>query len=74
MTNRMHIKGERRLGYNLKVWHKNYAFDIINNIIEYVTLVQLMDSLGNLNNAISIVGYCIFEYNYEKELCAIRQH
>ena len=28
-----------------------------------------MDSLGNVNRAISIVGYCIFDSNYEKELC-----
>ena len=73
MTNRMHIKGEQRLGYNLKVWHKKYAFDIINNIIEYVTLVQLMDSLGNVNRAISIVGCCIFDSNYDKSLCLTQE-
>ena len=27
-----------------------------------------MNSLGNVNNAISVVGYWIFESNYEKEL------
>ena len=43
-------------------------FDILNNINEYVTLVQLMDSLANLNHAISIVGYWIFDSNYDKEL------
>ena len=40
---------------------ENDPFDILNNISEYVTLVQLMDSLGNFNHAISIVGYWIFE-------------
>ena len=53
----MHIKGEQHLRYNLKVRHKNYAFDIINNIRECFNLVQLMDPLGNVNHAISIVGY-----------------
>ena len=49
-------------------WKKNDDFDILNNISEYVTLVQLMDSLGNLNYAISIVGHWIFDSNYKKAL------
>ena len=49
-------------------------FDILNNINEYVTLVQLMDSLANLNHAISIVGYWIFESNYEKVLFLKNNH
>ena len=69
MTNIMHIKVEQHLRYNLKVSHKNDAFDILNNISEYVTLVQLMDSLGNVNHDISIVRYCIFDSNYVKALC-----
>ena len=28
----------------------------MNNISEYVTLFQLMDSLGNVNNVVSVVG------------------
>ena len=68
-TNRMHIKGENHLRYNMKIWNKNDAFYILKNISEYVTLVQLMDSLGDVNHAISIVGYCIFYSNYEKALC-----
>ena len=36
------LKGEQNLGYNLTIWKKNDAFDILNNISEYVTLVQLM--------------------------------
>ena len=35
---------------------------------ENVTLVQLMDSLRNLNHAISIVGNWIFGSNYKKPL------
>ena len=27
-----------------------------------------MDYLGNFNHAISVVGYCIFDSNYEKTL------
>ena len=65
----MHIKGEQRLKYNMNVWHKMDDFDIIKNISEYVTLIQLMESLVNMNHAISIVGYWIFDSNNEKELC-----
>ena len=57
MKNRIRIKVEQNLQYNMKIWNKNYAFDILNDISENVTLVQLMDSLGNVNCAISIVGH-----------------
>ena len=66
MTNIMHIKGEQCLMYNTKVWHKNDAFDILNNINEYINLAQLLESVGNVNHAISILGYWISDSNYEK--------
>ena len=31
----------------------------MNNISEHVTLVKLMDSLGNVNYEVSVVGKCI---------------
>ena len=43
MINRMHIKDEQRIIYNMKVWHKKDYFDILKEISEYVTLVQLME-------------------------------
>ena len=69
MSNRSKIKGEQNLTYNLTIWRGNYAFDILNDISEYLTLVQLMESLGNVNCAISIVGHWIFDSNYKKSLC-----
>ena len=66
MKNRIKIKGEQNLQYNLKIWKKNNDFDILNDINEDVTFVQLMVSIGNVNHAISIVGYWIFDYNYKK--------
>ena len=57
MKNIRKIKVEQNLQYNLNTWKKNDAFDILNEISEDVTLVHLMDSLGNVNHAISIVGY-----------------
>ena len=69
MKNRRKIKGEQNLQYNLTIRKKKYAFDILNDISEYLALVQLMESLGNLNHAISIVWYWIFDSNYKKALC-----
>ena len=46
----------------------NDTFVILNDISEIFTLVQLMDSLGNVNRAISIVGHWIFDSNYKKAL------
>ena len=69
MKNRRKIKFEQNLQYNLTIGKKNDAFDILNDISEDVNLVQLMDSIVNVNHAISIVGYCIFNSNYKKALC-----
>ena len=44
------------------------SFDFLDNISEHVTLVQLMDSLGNVNNSVSVLGKWIFDSNYKKSL------
>ena len=69
MKNRRKIKDEENLQYSFTIWNKNDAFDVLNDISEDVTLIQLMDSLGNANHAISVVGYWIFDSNYDKSLC-----
>ena len=69
MKNRRRIKGLQNLQYNLTIWKTNDAFDILNNMSENVTLLQLKDSLGNVNHAIRIVGHCILDTNDEKALC-----
>ena len=43
-------------------------FDIIQDISENVTLVQLICSVGNVNHAVSIVGYWIFDSNLKNTL------
>ena len=48
---------------------ENDDFDILNDISGDVIFLQLMDSLGNANYDISIVGYWIFYSNYKKALC-----
>ena len=49
------------------------SYDILTDISEHVTLVQLMDYLGNVNHAISVVGYWIFDSNYKKALVLNRE-
>ena len=35
----------------------NAYFNILNDISEHVNLVQLMDSISDINHIISVVGY-----------------
>ena len=50
----------------MTIWKKKDAFGILNVVIEDLTLVQLMDSLGNVNHIITILRHWIFDSNYEK--------
>ena len=61
MTDRKRRKGEQRMLYKLEDWKKIGTFGIMNNISKYVTLVQLMDSVGNMNIAVSVVCKRIFD-------------
>ena len=61
-------KGEAKVHYNLIKYKKKGLYKILQDISENVTLVQLMDSLGNVKNAISVVGDWIFDSNYGKAL------
>ena len=45
-----------------------HEYKLLEDISEHFTLVQLMDSLGNVNHAISFVVNWIFDSNYEKAL------
>ena len=57
LKNEKTIKGEPKVHYSLKKYRKKGSYDILTDIGEHVTLVQLMDYLGNVNHAISVVGY-----------------
>ena len=59
--------------YSLKKYKNKGYYDILTGISEHVTLVQLMYSLVNVNNTISVVGYWIFDSNYEKVLVLNRE-
>ena len=62
------IQSKPKVYFSLRKYEKKGSFDILTGIIEHVTLVQLMDYLGNVNHYISVVGYCIFDSKYEKSL------
>ena len=59
--------------YSLRKYKKKGPYDILTDISENFTLVQLMDSLDDLNHDISVVRYCIFDSNYEKSLVLNRE-
>ena len=68
LKNKKRNKVEPKLHYNLMKYKKMREYKILEYISANFTLVQLMDSLGNLNHAISVVGNWIFDSNYEKAL------
>ena len=61
-------RGEPKVYYSLVKYKSKGSCDILKYINENINLVQLMDSLGNVNHAITVVGYWIFDSNYKKEL------
>ena len=61
----MRNPGEQHLRYNIKM-KKQVSFDIIRDISDNVTLVQLMDSADNFDHAVSIVRYWVFYSNYKE--------
>ena len=60
MTDKIRRKGDQHQGYKLEHWKKIGTFDLLNNISKYVILVHFMDSVRNINHAVSEVVKCIF--------------
>ena len=59
--------------YSLRKCKNNGSYDNMTDISQHVTLFQLMNILGNVNHAISVVEYWIFDSNYEKALLLNRE-
>ena len=66
MSNKDKNKVEQCPNFNITLWKLKVWFKIINDISENFTLLQLMDTVGNVNHAVSIVGYWIFYSNYKR--------
>ena len=54
--------------YKLIKYKKMGDYKILVDISENFTLVQFMDSIGNVNHDISVVGNWIFYSNFERAL------
>ena len=72
MLNRKTNKGEARVHYKLIKYKKMGDYNILEDISANVILVQLMDSLRNVNYAISVVVSWIFDSICERALVLIR--
>ena len=68
LKNEIRIKGDPKVHYSLLKYKKKGSYDILTDISENVTLIKLMNYLGNFNHDISVVGYWIFYSNYKREL------
>ena len=51
---------------------KNVTFDIIHDISENITLVQFLDTIGNVNHDVSVSGRWIYYSNYNKLLPLVK--
>ena len=56
MTDSVRGKGDNHLRYKMVKWEKIGEFDILNDISDHVTLVQLIDTAVIVNNAVSVIG------------------
>ena len=54
-------------------YNKKGSYDILTDISKNVILVQLMYYLGNVNHAISVVGYWMIDSNDKKALVLNRE-
>ena len=68
MLNHKINKGESRVHYKQIKYKKMGDYKILEDISANVILVQLMNSIGNVNHSISVVGNWIFDSNYERAL------
>ena len=54
MTDKFRNKYDKKFHCRLKQWKRSYEFDILSEMSEYVTLVQLTLNLGNVRHSVTI--------------------
>ena len=62
-TDRVRNKVEQQCNHSSKQQQKGSTFDILNEMSEYLTLVQLIYNLVSLSKAVTISGVWIFDAN-----------
>ena len=67
MTDRVREEDNQNIRYKMFKL-KTGEFDILNDISDHVTLVQLIETAGNVNHAVSIIRCWIYDSNYKREL------
>ena len=72
MTGKERNKGGQRRYYIINKWKRSDAFDILDDMNEYVTLVQFMDNLGHVCHAGTIDGVWIFDTNFKRALPLVK--
>ena len=58
----------------LKKWTHRYGFDIINNLVIYVRLEQLIENLCNYSHTVSISGVWNFDTKQKRVLPLIKDY
>ena len=66
-------KGDKGHSYKFKQQKKRKTLYILNNISEHVTLVQMMETIGNIYHAVSISGFWIYNPNNKKALPLVKE-
>ena len=66
-------KGKQNNHYKLLQWKKRGELYIFYDISEHIILVQLMDTVGNVNHGVSIPGSLIYYSNYKIVLLFIKE-
>ena len=67
MTDNVRNKFYEHRRYEVKKRKRRNDFDIINDMSEYLTLIQLMDNLGNVSHAVTMSGVWIFITNKKRD-------
>ena len=73
ITNCFTEEGYQHLCYKMAKWKNTGELDILNYISDRVVLVQLIDTTGNFNHAVSIIGGWRYYSNYKRALCLIKK-
>ena len=73
MTDRVRDKFEQHHNYKMVQWKKTVEFDILNDISDHVTLVQLIDTDGNVHHSVNINRCSLYKYNDKRALTLIKK-
>ena len=73
LRNEKIINGEPKVHYILMKYKKMGSYDILTDMSEHFSLVKFMEYLVNVDHAISVIGYWIFDSNYKRSLVLNRE-